>query len=188
MSDRITDPERYGMAAGSGQLTHRLERMTPADTVAAAAMAGRTEPLGLALWRTRYANDRTAYRHAQALLCARVANVSRRRKWGEAPKALRLLAHQVFAWSVFGVCPVCTGRGQRLVGEPLADGRAVLSDDPCPACHGDGCTPIERVVPVRLIGRAKDIAQLIAESDRTMGEGVRFHLRGKGLRIMDSGG
>ncbi|MFA7327354.1 MAG: hypothetical protein WC121_11860 [Candidatus Kapaibacterium sp.] len=188
MSDRITDPERYGMAASSGQLTHRFERMTPADTVAAAGMAGRTEPLGLALWRVKFAGDRTAYRHAQALLCARVANVSRKRKWGETPKALRLLAHQVFAWTVFGVCPVCTGRGQRLMGEPLADGRAVLSDDLCPACHGDGATPIERAVPVQLIGRAKDIAQLLFESDRTMGDGMRYHLRGRVLRSMDQGG
>lgn len=177
MTERITDPERYGMAAGNGQLTHRLERMAPADTVAAAGMAGRVEPLGLALWRVKYAGDRTAYRHAQSLLCARVANVSRKRKWGETPKALRLLAHQVFAWSVFGVCPVCTGRGHPSFGE--GDGRQVLSDDLCPVCHGDGTTPIERVVPVQLIGRAKDIAQLLFEADREMGAGIRLHLRGR---------
>ena len=188
MTDPITARERYGMAAASGNLRQRLDRPTLADTVTAAGMAGRVEPLGLALWRVKLAGDRTAYRHAQALLCQRVANVARRRKWGEAPKALRLLAHQVFAWSVFGVCPVCTGRGQRLVGEPLADGRAVLSDDPCQACHGDGCTPIERVVPVQLIGRAKDIAQLLAESDHTMGAGLRWHLYGSPLRSANDGG
>ncbi|HWS73661.1 MAG TPA: hypothetical protein VN324_00835, partial [Quisquiliibacterium sp.] len=72
--------------------------------------------------------------------------------------------------------------------EPLADGRAVLSDDPCPACHGDGATPIERVVPAALIGRAKDIAQLLSESDQTMGAGLRWHLYGSPLRSMRDGG
>ena len=180
MSDRITDPERYGMAAGNGQLAHRLERMTPADTVAAAGMAGRTEPLGLALWRVKYAGDRSAYRHAQSLLCAKVSNVARRRHWGETPKVLRLLAHQVMSWSVFGVCPVCTGRGNLVIGE--GEGRKVLSDELCQVCHGDGATPIERAVPVQLIGRAKDIAQLLFESDRTMGDGMRYHLRGPARR------
>lgn len=180
MSDRITDPERYGMAAAIGNLRQRLDRPTPADTVAAAGMAGRTEPLGLALWRAKYAGDRTAYRNAQALLCARVVNVSRKRKWGETPKSLRLLAHQVMAWSVFGVCPVCTGRGHPSFGE--GDGRQVLSDDMCPVCHGDGATPIERAVPVALIGRAKDIAQLLFESDRAMGDGMRYLLRGPARR------
>jgi hypothetical protein len=178
LSDPITGRERYGVAASTGNLRQRDDRPAVADTVAAAAMSGRREPLGHALWRIKYASDRTAYRKAQSLLCLRVANLARRRKWAESPKALRLLAHQVFAWSVFGVCPVCIGRGLRLMAEPLADGRAVLADDSCPSCHGDGVTPIERVVPVRFIGRARDIAQILADSDRDMGEGLRVHVYG----------
>jgi hypothetical protein len=188
MSDAITARERYGSAAASGNLRQRMDRPAQADTVIAAGMVGRTNPLGLALWRVKLAGDRTSYRHAQSLLCQRVALVARKRKWKESPKSLRLLAHQVFSWAVFGVCPVCTGRGQRLLGEPLADGRAVLADDPCPACHGDGTTPIERVVPVQLIGRAKDIAQLLAEADDRMDGGIRWHLYGSHLRSTKDGG
>lgn len=182
MSDApVTDRERYGVAASHGQLRQRAERPTAADTIAAAGMAGRREPLGLALWRTRYANDRGAYLHAQALLTLRVANVARRRRWQEAPKTLKILTASVMRWSVFGVCPDCMGRGHPVIGE--SEGRQVLSDDLCNACHGDGATPIERAIPVQHIGRARDIHQLLLEADDVLADRMRHAMRGP-LRIV----
>lgn len=156
-----TRREKYGSASVSGRLKFIDNMQTDLDTVAAAGMAGVKAPLGLAMWRAKYANDRHAYRHAQALLIAKAANTARRRHWKEPPKVIKLLAVKVFTWSVFGVCPVCQGRGHL----PLDMLPNVLDDDPCPACHGDGVTPIEKAVPVHHIGRAKDILQLIADAD-----------------------
>lgn len=173
----VTDRERYGSAVSHGQLRQRAERPTAADAIAAAGMAGRREPLGLALWRTKYANDRHAFLHAQALLMLRVANVARRRRWPETPKVLKLLAASVMRWSVFNVCPTCSGRGQLVVEGSDPSGRQVLSDELCPACHGDGVTPIERAVPVQHIGRAKDIRQLLLEADDLVAEQMRHNLR-----------
>lgn len=164
-----TDRERYGTAVSAGRLRQRQERLSSADTVAAAAIAGRHHPLGLALWRVRYGNDRGAYPQAQELLRAKVMNVAHRRHWLERPKGLRLLAHQVLEWTVFGVCPHCAGRGLA----PVDGVPSVLSDDPCDVCHGDGSTPIERAVPVHLVGRAKDIRQLIDEAEAAMGHAMR---------------
>jgi hypothetical protein len=164
-----TDRERYGTAVGAGRLRHRQERLASADTVAAAAIAGRHHPLGLALWRVRYGNDRGAYPHAQELLCAKVSNVARRRHWHGSWKVLKELTHQVLEWAVFGVCPHCAGRGLA----PVDGVPTVLSDDPCDVCHGDGSTPIEKAVPVHLIGRAKDIHQLIVEADEGLGRAMR---------------
>lgn len=159
-----TRRERYGAAASNGQLRVRDDRMTDADTIAAAGMAGAREPLGIAWWRAKYSNDRHAYRHTQALLMLKVAHVARRRRWVEQPKALKLLAGKVMAWATFGVCVRCMGRGML----PLDGLPNVLSDDPCPACHGDGHVSIESAVPAQHVGRAKDIAQLLAEADQTI--------------------
>lgn len=90
-----TRRERYGAAASNGQLRVRDDRMTDADTIAAAGMAGAREPIGIAWWRAKYSNDRHAYRHTQSLLMLRVSHVARRRRWGESPKVLKLLAGTV---------------------------------------------------------------------------------------------
>lgn len=166
--DKITRPERYSRAVQSSQLRQSDERVTSIDTLTAAGIAGSREPIGLALWRAKFANDRHAYRHAQALLLLKVAHVARKRRWSEPPKTLKLLAASVMRWSVFGTCPVCTGRGHpRLEGVDN-----FLSDEPCHACHGYGITAIESAVPAQQIGRAKDIAALLAlasdDADRLM--------------------
>lgn len=181
----MTDRERYGSAVSHGQLRQRAERMMPADTIAAAGMAGRREPLGLALWRTRYANDRHAFLHAQALLLGRVAHVARRRRWTETPKVLKLLACSVLRWSVFSTCPDCVGRGRVVIGD--GEGRKVLSDDLCLSCHGDGVTPIERAVPAQHVGLAKDIRQLILEADDLIAQRMRAQMRTP-LHIVRQGG
>ena len=161
MMEVRTRRERYGAAASNGNLRQRDDRPTDADTIAAAGMAGAREPLGVAWWRAKYSNDRHAYRHTQSLLMLRVAHVARRRRWPESPKVLKLLAGKVMAWATFGVCPACMGRGR-----PTIDGAPVLVDDLCPVCHGDGHVSIERAVDAKHVGRAKDIAQLLAEADQ----------------------
>lgn len=173
MTGRITDRERYAVAVAGGKLRQRDDRPAIADIIAAAGMASRHELFGLALWRARYANDRHAYLHAQSLLLAKVANVSRRKRWREGPKHLKLLACSVMRWSVFSTCPQCSGRGM----VPLDGLPNVLSDEPCNQCHGEGHTPIERAVPAELVGRAKDIAAILAQADQDAATAVRRALR-----------
>lgn len=164
VAENRTRRERYAVATSNGQLRVRDDRPTDADTIIAAGAAGAREPLGIAWWRAKYSNDRHAYRHTQSLLMLRVSHVARRRRWGESPKVLKLLAGKVMAWATWGVCPACMGRGH-----PALDGLPnVLSDDLCHVCHGDGHTSIESAVPPELVGRAKDIAQLLAEADQAV--------------------
>ncbi len=187
MTDHTTRRERYGRAAVAGQLRIVENRTTDLDTIAAAGMAGVREPLGLAMWRAKYANDRHAYRHAQSLLIAKAANSARKRRWAESPKVLKILICRVFEWSVFGVCPTCQGRGHLTYGEvdQWGDGRQVLADDLCPVCHGDGATPIEAAVPVQHIGRAKDIAQLLFQADMDIDSGVWRRLSQNVAQILE---
>ena len=51
-----------------------------------------------------------------------------------------------------------------------------LSDDLCPACRGDGVTSIEHAVPVQHIGRAKDIADLLCQSDQHLDRRIAARL------------
>ena len=169
MSDPVTRQERYGAACSSGRLSGAA-----ADTVAAAGMAGRREPLGAAYWRAAYASDRAAYMRAQSLLWAAVRREAAKRKWPEHPRALRLLAGQVMRWSVFGVCARCMGRGS-----PQSDASAqVLAPVDCDACSGSGRTPITAAVAPALAGRARDIAQLLDLACDHMCDGVAWHSRG----------
>lgn len=180
MSEYITGAERYGSAAGKGLLRQRDERVMPVDVIAAAGFASRREGLGLALWKAKYANDHTSYRQVHGLLQQRVANTARRRRWKEPPATLRLLTSQVLTWLVFGICPVCLGRGHPVMGdaEPTSESRQVLKDDLCPACHGDAVTPMERAVNVELVGRAKDILVILGEADTGIAQGLQYFLRG----------
>lgn len=185
-ADFTTRQERYGRAAVSGQLRALETRPTDLDTIAAAGMAGIQAPLGIALWRAKYANDRHAFRHALSLLTARAAHVARKRRWVETPKVVKLLTARVFTWSVFGVCPQCQGRGHLSIAAiDATGGRGVLEDEMCPACHGYGITPIERAVPVEHIGRAKDIAQLLAQADQDIDRGMFARLSSGLARKME---
>lgn len=168
----ITDAERYGTAIGAGRLRQRMEGLAAADVVGAAGFAGASQPLGIALWRAVYGNDRHAYVQAGQLLISATLTMARKRRWQERPKALKSLAVAVLQWSVFGVCPQCAGRGLL----PVDGVPNVMSDDPCPGCHGDGATPIERSVPTHQIGRAKDIAQILVDAHDEMYKAMRRQL------------
>lgn len=165
--------ERYAVIAASGQLGQALQRIAPADVIAAAGIAGRREPLGLAIWRAAYANDPAAYREAQRLLVARVANVARRRHWPEPASTLKMLALRVCRWSVFSTCATCFGRGRI----PIDGAPNFLSDAPCEDCGGRGQTPLDRVVKARFRERARDILDLWTAAHIQASQRLRHNLR-----------
>lgn len=167
MNDTTTRRERYGRAAVSGQLRILATRPTDLDTIAAAGMAGIREPLGLALWRTKYANDKRAYGLAKAALRAKTVNTGRRRKWPESEQELRGIADRALWWAIFGVCAACTGRGHLSFGtvDAAGNGRQTLADETCPHCHGAGRTPLEKVALFGQMERTRDVVQLLADAD-----------------------
>jgi hypothetical protein len=177
-----TKAESYGRAAVAGQLRFVDERRTDLDTIAAAGMAAQHEPVGMTIWRGMYANDARSFRAALVLIQGRVRNLARRKRWREPPGVLRHLTADVFGWWVFGICVTCQGRGH-----PVVDGiDRVLADDDCPACYGTGRVLIEHAVPVELVGRAKDIAQLLAVAERRAEGLVRAKLSGRVERPDDA--
>ena len=82
-------------------------------------MAGVANPLGLAIWRWRYAGDtREVFRIAEALIAM---------GYGE------LVVYNVMHHLSKDVCPVCHGRGFSII-----KGTPVLSDEICLDCRGAG--------------------------------------------------
>ena len=167
MTDTPTRRERYGRAAVAGQLRIVENRTTDLDTIAAAGMAGVREPLGLAMWRAKYANDKRGYNLAKAALRAKAVNTGKRRRWPESEQTLRGIADRALWWAIFGICPPCTGRGHLSFGtvDPSGGGRQVLADEQCPQCHGTGRTPIDRIALLGELERTRDIVQLLADAD-----------------------
>lgn len=89
------------------------------DLVRACGMAGVGNPLGLAIWRWRYAGDtREVFRIAEALIAM---------GYGE------LVVYNVMHHLSKDVCPVCHGRGFSII-----KGTPVLSDEICLDCRGAG--------------------------------------------------
>lgn len=137
----MTSRERIGTAQTSDDLGEvGPEDIGDVDIVRACGMAGAENPLGLSIWRWRYAGDQrelmTVYR---GLIEA-----------GNDPQLVaRVLAHLAS-----DRCEPCEGRGYRVV-----PGTPMLSDEMCAPCQGTG-----RQI---LTGdREKELAEKIARFER----------------------
>ena len=89
------------------------------DLVRACGMAGASNPLGLAIWRWRYAGDtREVFHIAETLV-----------EMGNEPLVVYNVMHHLSK----DVCPACHGRGYIVIKDA-----PVLSDEICLDCRGVG--------------------------------------------------
>lgn len=100
------------------------------DALAAMAMTGR---IGSRLFRVRYDNDAEAYARLLDDWIEIVRFRAVLQNWPAASPPAKVAKRALDHW-MFDVCPTCTGRAF----EPLPGNPRVLSDRPCPACHGTG--------------------------------------------------
>ena len=125
--------ERISQAQGSKNLGETgLEEVGDVDIVRAMGMVAQSHPLGVSLWRCRYAGD---MRELPGVLTG-LMNLAGRH--GKDPQEVpRVVRH----W-LQDVCEHCQGRGYL----PVA-GTPVLSDDLCPVCDGSGRAPLANPTP-----------------------------------------
>ncbi len=118
------------------------------DIIRACGMAGQSNPLGLSIWRWRYAGDR-----AEMAKIA-VGLVDRGHEAHVVFKVLNHLANDV--------CPACHGRGFLAM-----QNAPVLTDDLCVDCQGTGRKAIEGESEKSLIevimGLERDVAGKIMQ-------------------------
>ena len=113
------------------------------DLVRACGMAGVANPLGLAIWRWRYAGDtREVFRIAEALIAM---------GYGE------LVVYNVMHHLSKDVCPVCHGRGYTVI-----KGTPVLSDEICLDCKGAGRKELKGEAETKLAAEITRLEQEIA--------------------------
>jgi len=107
------------------------------DLVRACGMAGASNPLGLAIWRWRYAGDtREVFHIAEALV-----------EMGNSP----LVVYNVMHHLAKDVCTVCHGRGA-----------PVLSDEICLDCKGAGRKELKGEAETKLAAAITRMEQEIA--------------------------
>jgi len=113
------------------------------DLVRACGMAGAANPLGLAIWRWRYAGDtREVFRIAEALV-----------DMGHEPLVVYNVMHHLSK----DVCPVCHGRGYNVI-----KGAPVLSDEICLDCRGAGRKELKGEAETKLAAAITRMEQEIA--------------------------
>ena len=117
-------PERISRAQTSKNLGEvGLEEVGDIDIVRAMGMVAQVHPLGVSLWRCRYAGD---MRELPSVLTG-LMNLAGRH--GRDPEVVpRVVRH----W-LDDVCPACQGRGYETVQDT-----PMLSDDLCQVCDGTG--------------------------------------------------
>lgn len=116
--------ERISRAQNSRNLSEvGLEEVGDVDIVRAMGMVAQVHPLGVSLWRCRYAGD---MRELPSVLTG-LMNLAGRH--GRDPEVVpRVVKH----W-LHDVCGECQGRGYQTV-----EGTPMLSDDLCVTCEGTG--------------------------------------------------
>ncbi len=153
--------DRYSTAIRAKNLrSDPNTRASDPDILGAAGLAGRTEPLAMALLRL-FAGDN----HASVSIVATMSEMA----WGKAQvlgvKLKRVqaddLARAVLAWHRDGVCKACNGHGYALI-----EGSPGLSANECPACRGTGKVPFDKQFRMEW----QDVARwLCAEIERESG-------------------
>lgn len=120
--------ERISKAQGSRNLSEvGLEEIGDVDIVRATGMVAQSHPLGVSLWRCRYAGD---MRELPTVLTGLMDLAGRH---GRDPEVVPRVLHH---W-LRDVCGQCDGRGYSVI-----EGTPTLSDDLCPSCEGSGRAPL----------------------------------------------
>ena len=113
------------------------------DIIRACGMAGQSNPLGLSIWRWRYAGDtREVFKVAEGLIA----------KGYETRVVYVVLDHLAN-----DVCKVCKGRGYGTI-----EGAPVLNGEVCVDCRGTGRRPLdgekEQALVELIMGLEREIA------------------------------
>lgn len=142
----MTSREKITSAQTSANLGEKpVGELGDVDIIRAAGMAAQGNPLGLSVWRWRYAGD-----HSSVL------------KVAEGLVGLGhpvLVVYRVMAHLANDVCPKCMGRGFEMM-----QGAPVLSDDICVDCRGGGRRQIDGEQENALIDTIKRMEQEIASA------------------------
>ena len=126
--------ERISSAQSSKNLGEvALEEVGDIDIVRACGMVGAKFPLGVSLWRLKYAADSREFR---SVLDGLVQMFEKR--WGDNADASNAVAAVVRHW-LDDVCHSCNGLGYKpVIGAPM------LSDEMCEVCGGSGRSKLPR--------------------------------------------
>lgn len=131
----MTARERIATAQISDNLGEVLQGIGDIDIIRACGLVAANHPIGMSLWRLKYA---CAEREAAVAASSLVQLVLHRWPLLEGgADAARTLVESVLAYWMFDSCPACEGRGYLTV-----PGTPMLSDEQCGACHGQGRLPM----------------------------------------------
>lgn len=130
MSDAPSITERYTTARQTSDLSvSPLTSRSPADVLIASGWAAQENEAALLLWEVIYRGKSEPKNRLAGILGSQLnARMAKDRKLkGDA----WVIAREVLAWYLHGVCQPCGGLGyEKIPGTPT------LSDRLCPACNG----------------------------------------------------
>lgn len=115
--------ERIAASQTSDDLSEAIEGFADVDIIRACGMVAAKQPLGVSLWRLKYAEDIKEYpaivRGLQALTMKKGYSTA-------------IIEPVLIHW-ISDVCPVCQGRGHAVIPNT-----PVLADQACGECSGTG--------------------------------------------------
>jgi hypothetical protein len=128
--------ERYSSAVNSGDLSVNPDtRWSDTDVLAATGLAGRYEPLGVALTRL-FADGKPE--QTVAILTEMAFKRARTLRVKVSLAQAGDLSKAVLGWYRHGICQPCGGTGYLVIpGTPI-------QGDQCPHCHGTGRLDFDR--------------------------------------------
>lgn len=121
--------ERISSAQTSKNLGEvNIEEVGDIDIVRACGMVGQSMPVGVALWRLKYAGDAREF----GKVVAGLIEMAEKKPWPGEVNVPRVVNRVVRHW-LDDVCHACHGRGYEVL-----EGTPMLSDVACTACGGTG--------------------------------------------------
>jgi hypothetical protein len=164
--------ERYSQAVNSDDLSvNTRSTWSDTDVLGAAGLAGKHNPLGLALTRL-FADGKPeeAIRELSSLAYSRSYHLR--------IKVTRVQAYDmacaVLAWHRFGTCQPCGGTGFLVIKDTPVHG------DECPRCKGSGKIPFDPLFPIEWLELAR---WLSSEIDRTQAQAGSDAMRALAPRL-----
>ena len=136
----------YASAVRSSNLRSKADtNMSDSDVIGAAGLAAKKSPLAIALMRLFTGDNRAATDIVRILTASVIGKAWHFYKLPLPRIEGEDISKAVLAWHRDGVCRVCGGHGFMVAGGGgLGEGRAVIGDAPCGACHGQGKVSFDR--------------------------------------------
>lgn len=164
-------PDRYSSAVNSRNLSVNPDtRWSDTDVLAAAGLAARYEPLGLAL--TRLFADGKA-ESTIAILADMAFKRARTKQIKMSRVQAQDLSVKVLAWYRFGTCQPCGGIGALVIpGTPV-------QGETCPHCRGTGKRDFDREFQADVLSLARWLSVEIERSQAAAGTAAMVKLADK---------